>query len=78
MAEKYIILIPQFNDWEALNLLIAKINTDVAGDIPVSYTHLDVYKRQMLAKWQAIRDPMMPEPSTATFLIVRFIFLVIV
>jgi polyisoprenyl-phosphate glycosyltransferase len=33
MPEKYIILIPQFNDWEALNLLIEKINTDVAGDI---------------------------------------------
>lgn len=37
MPEKYIILIPQFNDWEALNLLIAKINTDVAGDI-LAYT----------------------------------------
>lgn len=33
MPAKYIILIPQFNDWEALNLLIAKINTDVAGEI---------------------------------------------
>ncbi len=37
MPEKYIILIPQFNDWEALNLLIEKINTDVAGDI-LAYT----------------------------------------
>jgi len=33
MSAKYIILIPQFNDWEALNLLIEKINTDLAGDI---------------------------------------------
>ncbi len=33
MSAKYIILIPQFNDWEALNLLIEKINSDVAGDI---------------------------------------------
>ncbi|MBB5281887.1 glycosyltransferase involved in cell wall biosynthesis [Rhabdobacter roseus] len=29
MPEKYVILIPQFNDWEALNLLIQKINEDV-------------------------------------------------
>jgi polyisoprenyl-phosphate glycosyltransferase len=29
MPEKYIILIPQFNDWEALNLLIEKLNEDV-------------------------------------------------
>ncbi len=35
MPEKYIILIPQFNDWEALNLLIQKINTDVAHDLLV-------------------------------------------
>ncbi|WP_373515179.1 glycosyltransferase [Persicitalea sp.] len=33
MPAKNIILIPQFNDWEALNLLIEKINTDLAGDI---------------------------------------------
>ena len=29
MPEKYVILIPQFNDWDALNLLIQKINQDV-------------------------------------------------
>lgn len=29
MPEKYAILIPQFNDWAALNLLIGKINQDV-------------------------------------------------
>lgn len=39
MPEKYIILIPQFNDWEALNLLIEKINTDVPGPI---LTHTSV------------------------------------
>jgi len=33
MPEQYIILLPQFNDWEALNLLIEKINTDVASEI---------------------------------------------
>src|ERR1035437_3406251 len=27
----------------------------------------------MFAKWQAMREPMTPEPSTATFFIVRFI-----
>ena len=29
MTENYVIIIPQFNDWEALNLLIEKINTDL-------------------------------------------------
>ncbi|WP_247237147.1 glycosyltransferase [Telluribacter sp. SYSU D00476] len=29
MPEKYVIVIPQFNDWEALNLLIEKLNEDV-------------------------------------------------
>ncbi|GGC11204.1 glycosyltransferase [Dyadobacter sediminis] len=29
MAENYVIVIPQFNDWEALNLLIEKINADL-------------------------------------------------
>ncbi|HEV7351210.1 glycosyltransferase [Telluribacter sp.] len=29
MPEKYVIIIPQFNDWEALNLLIEKLNEDV-------------------------------------------------
>jgi len=27
----------------------------------------------MLAKWQAIREPMIPEPRIATFLMERFI-----
>jgi hypothetical protein len=27
----------------------------------------------MLAKWQAIPEPIIPDPITATFLIVRFI-----
>jgi len=29
MTENFVIIIPQFNDWEALNLLIEKINTDL-------------------------------------------------
>jgi polyisoprenyl-phosphate glycosyltransferase len=29
MPEKYVIIVPQFNDWEALNLLIEKLNEDV-------------------------------------------------
>jgi glycosyltransferase involved in cell wall biosynthesis len=29
MQEKFVIIIPQYNDWEALNLLIQKINTDL-------------------------------------------------
>ena len=33
MSAKYIILVPQFNDWEALNLLIERISTDLASDI---------------------------------------------
>lgn len=32
MTLKYVILIPQYNDWEALNLLIERINQDVATD----------------------------------------------
>lgn len=32
MIPKYIILVPQYNDWEALNLLIERINQDVAAD----------------------------------------------
>ncbi|RDB04555.1 glycosyltransferase [Runella aurantiaca] len=32
MTPKYVILIPQYNDWEALNLLIERINQDVATD----------------------------------------------
>jgi glycosyltransferase involved in cell wall biosynthesis len=33
MPENYVIIIPQFNDWEALNLLIEKINADL--DTPI-------------------------------------------
>lgn len=33
MTSKNVILIPQYNDWEALNLLIERINNDVAADI---------------------------------------------
>lgn len=29
MPENFVIIIPQYNDWEALNLLIKKINTDL-------------------------------------------------
>jgi len=29
----------------------------------------------MLAKWHAILEPMTPEPSTATFLIARFMLI---
>ena len=29
MPENFVIIIPQFNDWEALNLLIEKINADL-------------------------------------------------
>jgi len=29
MPENFVIIIPQYNDWEALNLLITKINTDL-------------------------------------------------
>ncbi|PWJ56543.1 glycosyltransferase involved in cell wall biosynthesis [Dyadobacter jejuensis] len=32
MAESFVIVIPQFNDWEALNLLIVKINQDLAPE----------------------------------------------
>jgi glycosyltransferase involved in cell wall biosynthesis len=30
MPENFVIIIPQYNDWEALNLLIQKINTDLS------------------------------------------------
>ena len=33
MPEHFIIVIPQFNDWEALNLLIKKINEDLKEEI---------------------------------------------
>lgn len=33
MTSKYVILIPQYNDWDALSLLIQRINEDVAADI---------------------------------------------
>lgn len=33
MPENFVIIIPQFNDWEALNLLISKINADVNPQI---------------------------------------------
>ena len=33
MSEHFIIVIPQFNDWEALNLLIKKINEDLNEEI---------------------------------------------
>ncbi len=33
MKESYVIIIPQYNDWEALSLLIEKINLDVAPEV---------------------------------------------
>jgi len=33
MPEKFVIIIPQYNDWEALNLLITKINTDLSPEV---------------------------------------------
>ena len=33
MPENFVIIIPQFNDWEALNLLIQKINADLHASI---------------------------------------------
>jgi polyisoprenyl-phosphate glycosyltransferase len=33
MPNKYVIVIPQYNDWDALNLLIECINEDVAADV---------------------------------------------
>jgi polyisoprenyl-phosphate glycosyltransferase len=36
MTPNYVILIPQYNDWEALNLLIERINEDVATDTLVA------------------------------------------
>ena len=32
MAEKFVIVVPQYNDWEALNLLIERINQDVVPE----------------------------------------------
>lgn len=33
MPENFVIIIPQYNDWEALNLLIQKINTDLSPTV---------------------------------------------
>lgn len=33
MTSKHVILIPQYNDWEALNLLIERINQDVVAEL---------------------------------------------
>ncbi len=42
MSEHFIIVIPQFNDWEALNLLIQKINEDLNEEILLNCTLLIV------------------------------------
>ncbi|KQS25399.1 glycosyltransferase [Dyadobacter sp. Leaf189] len=42
MSENFVIIIPQFNDWEALNLLIQKINADVETSILANTTLLVV------------------------------------
>jgi hypothetical protein len=42
MSENFVIIIPQFNDWEALNLLIHKINADVDKAILAKTTLLIV------------------------------------
>jgi hypothetical protein len=42
MSENFVIIIPQFNDWEALNLLIEKINADVNSSILANTTLLIV------------------------------------
>ncbi|CAG5073754.1 putative glycosyltransferase YkoT [Dyadobacter sp. CECT 9623] len=42
MSENFVIIIPQFNDWEALNLLIEKINADVSTSILANTTLLVV------------------------------------
>ncbi|QRR02802.1 glycosyltransferase [Dyadobacter sandarakinus] len=42
MPENFVIIIPQFNDWEALNLLIQKINADLAPHILAHTTLLIV------------------------------------
>jgi len=42
MPDHFVIIIPQFNDWEALNLLIEKINTDVDPKILENTTLLIV------------------------------------
>ena len=42
MSENFVIIIPQFNDWEALNLLIQKINADVDPTILAKTTLLIV------------------------------------
>ena len=35
----------------ATNVLVAKVSTGPPTIIPVSYTHLDVYKRQFVSKY---------------------------
>jgi glycosyltransferase involved in cell wall biosynthesis len=42
MSETFVIIIPQFNDWEALNLLIQKINSDLDSQIKRNTTLLIV------------------------------------
>lgn len=42
MPQHYVIIIPQFNDWEALNLLIQKINSDLSPSILENSTLLIV------------------------------------
>lgn len=42
MSEHFIIVIPQFNDWEALNFLIQKINEDLNEEILLNCTLLIV------------------------------------
>ena len=42
MPEHFIIVIPQFNDWEALNILIKKINEDLTREILENCTLLIV------------------------------------
>ncbi|MCE7067613.1 glycosyltransferase [Dyadobacter sp. CY326] len=38
MPENFVIIIPQFNDWEALNMLIQKINEDLQASILTNTT----------------------------------------
>lgn len=40
MPDQFVIIIPQFNDWEALNLLIEKINADLSSQILTNATIL--------------------------------------
>ncbi|TLU97954.1 glycosyltransferase [Dyadobacter luticola] len=42
MSDNFVIIIPQFNDWEALNLLIKKINSDLDTHIKTNTTLLIV------------------------------------